>query len=111
MRSAFVRAWVMLVYSWLALHAFSRYLRQHTCAISRVVMVITCPHALGLVVPPVVVSSTALAARNGRLLRSRVAFEIARNIKAVLDKTGTLTEDRFGVTDTLVAERMWYRNS
>ena len=106
-RSAFARAWVMLVYSWLALHAFSRYVRQRAYATSRVVpvMVITCPPALGLLVPPAVVASTALAARNGRLFRSRVAFERARNIKAILDKTGTLTDDRFGVTDTLVLSR------
>lgn len=67
------------------------------------VMVITCPHALGLAVPLVVAVSTALAASNGLLIRNRVAFERARNIKAVIfDKTGTLTEGRFGVTDTLV---------
>ena len=69
------------------------------------VMVITCPHALGLAVPLVVAVSTALAASNGLLLRNRVAFERARNIKAVIfDKTGTLTEGRFGVTDTLVLD-------
>jgi len=67
------------------------------------VMVITCPHALGLAVPLVVAVSTALAASNGLLIRNRVAFEHARNIKAIIfDKTGTLTEGRFGVTDTLV---------
>ena len=67
------------------------------------VMVITCPHALGLAVPLVVAVSTALAASNGLLLRDRVAFERARKITAVIfDKTGTLTEGRFGVTDTLV---------
>jgi Cu2+-exporting ATPase len=67
------------------------------------VMVIACPHALGLAIPLVVAVSTALAAKNGLLLRNRVAFERARNIKAIIfDKTGTLTEGRFGVTDTLV---------
>jgi P-type Cu2+ transporter len=67
------------------------------------VMVITCPHALGLAVPLVVAVSTALAASNGLLIRNRVAFEGARNIQAIIfDKTGTLTEGRFGVTDTLV---------
>jgi Cu2+-exporting ATPase len=67
------------------------------------VMVITCPHALGLAVPLVVAVSTALAASNGLLIRNRGAFEGARNIKAIIfDKTGTLTEGRFGVTDTLV---------
>ena len=67
------------------------------------VMVITCPHALGLAVPLVVAVSTALAARHGLLIRNRVAFEGARKIQAIIfDKTGTLTEGRFGVTDTLV---------
>jgi Cu2+-exporting ATPase len=67
------------------------------------VMVIACPHALGLAVPLVVAVSTALAAKNGLLIRNRVAFESARKLKAIIfDKTGTLTEGRFGVTDTLV---------
>ncbi len=67
------------------------------------VMVIACPHALGLAVPLVVAVSTALAAKNGLLIRNRVAFEGARKLQAVIfDKTGTLTEGRFGVTDTLV---------
>jgi len=67
------------------------------------VMVIACPHALGLAVPLVVAVSTALAAGNGLLIRNRVAFEGARKLQAVIfDKTGTLTEGRFGVTDTLL---------
>ncbi|MDP1991326.1 MAG: copper-translocating P-type ATPase [Syntrophales bacterium] len=67
------------------------------------VMVIACPHALGLAVPLVVAVSTALAAGNGLLIRNRTAFERARNVQAIIfDKTGTLTEGRFGVTDTLV---------
>jgi len=67
------------------------------------VMVIACPHALGLAVPLVVAISTAISARNGLLIRNRAAFERARNIQAIIfDKTGTLTEGRFGVTDTLV---------
>jgi len=66
------------------------------------VMVITCPHALGLAVPLVVAVSTALSAGNGLLIRNRAAFERARNIQAIIfDKTGTLTEGRFGVTDVL----------
>ena len=67
------------------------------------VMVIACPHALGLAVPLVVAVSTALAAKNGLLIRSRAAFEGARKLRAIIfDKTGTLTEGRFGVTDTLI---------
>ncbi len=67
------------------------------------VMVITCPHALGLAVPLVVAVSTAISAKNGLLIRNRGAFEHARNIQAIIfDKTGTLTEGKFGVTDTVV---------
>ncbi|TDB38025.1 MAG: copper-translocating P-type ATPase [Actinobacteria bacterium] len=67
------------------------------------VMVIACPHALGLAIPLVVAVSTALGARGGLLVRDRVAFENARLIDAVIfDKTGTLTEGRFGVSDVLL---------
>jgi len=67
------------------------------------VMVIACPHALGLAVPLVVAVSTTLSARNGLLIRDRAAFERARNLNAaVFDKTGTLTEGRFGVSDIAV---------
>ena len=67
------------------------------------VMVIACPHALGLAVPLVVARSTAIAATNGLLIRDRTAFEEARNINAIIfDKTGTLTKGEFGITDTLV---------
>jgi Cu2+-exporting ATPase len=66
------------------------------------VMVIACPHALGVAVPLVVAVSTALSARNGLLIRDRVAFERGRNLQAIIfDKTGTLTEGKFGVTDLL----------
>ncbi len=67
------------------------------------VMVITCPHALGLAVPLVVAVSTALSAKRGLLIRNRAAFERARNIQAIIfDKTGTLTLGKFGITDTVV---------
>jgi ATPase, P-type (transporting), HAD superfamily, subfamily IC/heavy metal translocating P-type ATPase len=70
------------------------------------VMVIACPHALGLAIPLVVAISTALGAQNGLLIRNRAAFEQARNIQAVIfDKTGTLTEGRFGVTDVITFTR------
>lgn len=71
-----------------------------TFAINRAVtvLVITCPHALGLAIPLVIVNATAMSAKNGILVRSREAFERARDIKAIaFDKTGTLTEGRFGV--------------
>jgi P-type Cu2+ transporter len=63
------------------------------------VMVISCPHALGLAVPLVVAISTAISAQNGLLIRNRTAFEESRKISAlVFDKTGTLTKGDFGVT-------------
>ncbi len=63
------------------------------------VMVITCPHALGLAIPLVVAVSTALGAKSGLLIRDRSAFERSRSVNAVVfDKTGTLTEGRFGVS-------------
>ncbi|MBI4547199.1 MAG: copper-translocating P-type ATPase [Ignavibacteriae bacterium] len=66
------------------------------------VMVTTCPHALGLAIPLVISVSTALSAKNGFLVRSRIAFEKAKDIQAIIfDKTGTLTQGKFGVTDII----------
>ncbi|SEA40518.1 Cu2+-exporting ATPase [Thalassobacillus cyri] len=68
------------------------------------VMVITCPHALGLAAPLVVAVSTSISARKGLLIRNRTNFEGARNLNAVVfDKTGTLTKGEFGVTDIIAA--------
>ncbi len=62
------------------------------------VMVITCPHALGLAIPLVVARSSAILASNGILVRNRMAFEKAKDIQAVVfDKTGTLTKGELGV--------------
>jgi len=62
------------------------------------VLVIACPHALGLAIPLVVAITTAMGANNGILVRDRLALEAAREINTVIfDKTGTLTEGRFGV--------------
>jgi Cu2+-exporting ATPase len=84
---------------WLALGAPPAF------AIERMVtvMVVACPHALGLAVPLVVAVSTSLSAGNGLLIRDRAAFERARNLNTVVfDKTGTLTEGRFGVSDIVL---------
>jgi P-type Cu2+ transporter len=63
------------------------------------VLVIACPHALGLAIPLVIAISTALAARNGILVKDRLALERMRGVDAVLfDKTGTLTQGRPQVT-------------
>jgi Cu2+-exporting ATPase len=86
------------LFAWLALGA------EVPFAIERMVtvMVIACPHALGLAVPLVVAVSTSLTAQNGLLIRDRAAFERARGLQAVIfDKTGTLTEGRFGVSDVV----------
>src|SRR5574341_243558 len=69
------------------------------------VLVIACPHALGLAIPLVVAISTSLGARNGILVRDRLALEEARNIDVVIfDKTGTLTEGQFGVVGMATAD-------
>ena len=66
------------------------------------VMIITCPHALGLAIPLVVAVTTSLAAAKGFFIRNRTPFENARNIQAVLfDKTGTLTRGEFAVSDVI----------
>jgi Cu2+-exporting ATPase len=78
--------------------------REFVYALERMVtvMVITCPHALGLAVPLVVAVSTALGAKRGLLIRDRAAFERARLVDVVVfDKTGTLTEGRFGVSEVV----------
>jgi Cu2+-exporting ATPase len=73
-------------------------------ALSRMVtvMVITCPHALGLAIPLVVSVSTSVSAKAGLLIKNRDGFEQARKVSAILfDKTGTLTKGEFGVTDVV----------
>ncbi len=92
--------------TWLALG------REMAYAVERMVtvMVITCPHALGLAIPLVVAISTALSAKQGLLIRNRTAFENARKVTTlVFDKTGTLTQGEFGVsrfesTDTTLSK-------
>ncbi|MDP2915897.1 MAG: heavy metal translocating P-type ATPase, partial [Candidatus Aminicenantes bacterium] len=73
------------------------------------VLVIACPHALGLAIPLVASISTAIAARNGLLVRQRLALEAARKVSVVLfDKTGTLTKGAFGV-DSVVPNANYTR--
>jgi Cu2+-exporting ATPase len=78
--------------------------REFVFALSRMVtvMVITCPHALGLAIPLVVAVSTSVSAKAGLLIKNRDGFEQARKVSAILfDKTGTLTQGKFGVTDII----------
>jgi Cu2+-exporting ATPase len=89
-------AGVVTVFTWLALGASASY------AIERLVtvLVIACPHALGLAIPLVVAISTSLAAGAGLLVRDRRGLEEARMVTTVVfDKTGTLTRGEFGVVD------------
>lgn len=106
-RAATVLTWVAIT---IGLGSFAYWIwagETVTFALERMVtvMVIACPHALGLAVPLVVAVSTSLAAKNGLLIRDRAAFERARDLNAVVfDKTGTLTEGRFGVSDIVMLE-------
>jgi Cu2+-exporting ATPase len=69
------------------------------------VVVIACPHALGLAVPLVIAISTSLSARGGLLVRNRLALEQARNLSVVVfDKTGTLTRGELGVVGIATAD-------
>jgi P-type Cu2+ transporter len=103
-RAAFVLTVIALAVGAITFLAWIFFGQSLAFAVERMatVMVITCPHALGLAVPLVIAVSTALAARSGLLIRDRTAFERARGIRAVVfDKTGTLTEGRFGVADVI----------
>ena len=99
-RAAFWLTWIALgagavtLVAWLVAGAAASY------AIERLVtvLVIACPHALGLAIPLVIAISTTLGARSGLLVRDRRGLEEARNVTAVVfDKTGTLTRGEFGV--------------
>jgi Cu2+-exporting ATPase len=70
------------------------------------VIIISCPHALGLATPLVTAVSTSIGAKKGLLIRNRGAFESARKLNSVVfDKTGTLTEGEFGITDLIAIDR------
>lgn len=89
---------LMTALVWTLLGASSEFTLQRVVT----VLVIACPHALGLAIPLVTAISTTLAARNGLLVRQRRALEAARDIDVVLfDKTGTLTEGKQGVVDVI----------
>jgi Cu2+-exporting ATPase len=101
-RAAFWLTIIALTAGGITLGAWLGAGREFVFSLERMVtvMVITCPHALGLAVPLVVAVSTALAAKKGLLIRERTAFERAKNLDVVVfDKTGTLTQGRFGVSD------------
>ncbi|MFA6383205.1 MAG: copper-translocating P-type ATPase [Parcubacteria group bacterium] len=93
--------------TWLALG------RDIAFAIERAatVLIIACPHALGLAVPLVVAISTTLSAQNGLLIRNRTAFENARRITTIIfDKTGTLTKGTFSVKKIYALDNNYSEN-
>jgi len=101
-RAAFYLTFIALGVGILTLIAWLQVGESTAFAIERTVtvLVIACPHALGLAIPLVTAISTSLAARNGILVRDRKALEAARLADVVLfDKTGTLTKGELGVKD------------
>jgi Cu2+-exporting ATPase len=91
------------------------YLTGQTLAFSMermvTVIVICCPHALGLAVPLVVAKSTALSAKHGLLIKNRTAFENARRITTIVfDKTGTLTVGKFEVSKVVSLNKNFNEN-
>jgi Cu2+-exporting ATPase len=88
---------------WLSLHASAAF------AVERLVtvLVIACPHALGLAIPLVIAISTTLAAHRGLLVRDRRGLEDARNVNSVVfDKTGTLTRGEFGMVKVATTDEL-----
>jgi len=106
-KAAAVLTWIALgsgvatLATWLVLGAPVAYALERAVS----VIVIACPHALGLAIPLVVAVSTSLAAANGLLIRDRAAFEGARGVRTVVfDKTGTLTQGGFAVAEVAVVD-------
>jgi Cu2+-exporting ATPase len=108
-RAAFALTIIAVVAAALTLVGWSAAGAEASFVIERVVtvLVIACPHALGLAIPLVVAISTTLGARNGFLVRDRRGLEEARNVNAVFfDKTGTLTRGEFRVVEITSRERL-----
>ena len=78
--------------------------KEHALIRTATVLIIACPHALGLAIPLVIAISTSIAAQNGLLIKDRLALERARNLDVVIfDKTGTLTRGSPAVSEVLAA--------
>ena len=78
--------------------------KGHAVTRTATVLIIACPHALGLAIPLVVAISTSLGAQNGLLVKDRLAIEQARNLDVIVfDKTGTLTRGALALSDVSVA--------
>ncbi|SDJ15517.1 copper-translocating P-type ATPase [Natribacillus halophilus] len=96
-----VVAGIVTFSTWMALGVDTNF------AVTRMVtvLVISCPHALGLAIPLVAARSTGISAQKGLFIRNRIGFESARRVDTMIfDKTGTLTHGEFGVTDIIPAE-------
>ncbi|MCL4302110.1 MAG: copper-translocating P-type ATPase [Anaerolineae bacterium] len=88
---------------WILVRGFDTYTLERVVT----VLVVACPHALGLAIPLVIAISTTLSARNGILVRDRLALEQARHLDVVVfDKTGTLTKGEQGLVAVATAEGM-----
>ena len=106
-RAAFILTFVALAAALLTFVIWMSVGAEASFAVERVVtvLVIACPHALGLAIPLVIAISTTLGARAGLLVRDRRGLEEARNVDTVVfDKTGTLTRGQFGVVDIVTTE-------
>lgn len=106
-RAAFILTIVALAAGALTLIVWLSLRADPAFAVERLVtvLVIACPHALGLAIPLVIAISTTLGAQNGLLVRDRRGLEEARNVNSVVfDKTGTLTRGEFGVVDIATIE-------
>ncbi|HJR64055.1 MAG TPA: heavy metal translocating P-type ATPase [Gemmatimonadaceae bacterium] len=106
-RAAFLLTIVALVAGAITLVVWLNLRDDPAFAVERVVtvLVIACPHALGLAIPLVIAISTTLGARSGLLVRDRRGLEEARNLDAVVfDKTGTLTKGEFGVVNVTTTD-------
>jgi Cu2+-exporting ATPase len=78
--------------------------KEHALIRTATVLIIACPHALGLAIPLVIAISTSIGAQNGLLIKDRLALELARNLDVVIfDKTGTLTRGSPAVSEVLAA--------
>lgn len=101
-----ILAGAVTLFFWISAEDFNFALER-----SVTVLVITCPHALGLAIPLVIAVTTSIAAAHGFLIRNRTQFENARNMDAVVfDKTGTLTEGKFEVSEVKSFDKKYRQN-
>jgi P-type Cu2+ transporter len=107
-RAAAILFYVALVAGAITLVAWWALGEQESAVVrSATVLVIACPHALGLAIPLVIAISTSLGARNGLLVKDRLALERARELDVVIfDKTGTLTRGEPALVDVAVATEL-----